>query len=134
MRIKAIPRVAFAPVMEHRWEPVELCDDSIPVFASSIPRQTLFRFLASGEANANTQYSTDRIPFGRLVGGFDVYRRAPEDPVRLNKDWYAVVDPCDGSENLLVDGPQKDNEHWLNEVPRRYNGIRILGSPTKSSD
>jgi hypothetical protein len=134
MRIKAIARGEFARVMERHWEPVELDDDLLPDFARAIPQQTRFRFLASGEANADIAYSNERIPSGRLVGGFDVYRNAPDDPVRFNKDWYAVVDPDDGSDHLLVDGPQKDREHWLDEIPRRYDGVRILSASRKSSD
>lgn len=32
---------------------------------------------------------------------------------------------------LLVDGPVKDREHWLNEIPDRLNGVEILGIPKK---
>lgn len=134
MRIKRIARADFAPVMEHHWKPVELGDELLPDFARGIPKQTRFRFLASGDASAVAHYSNERIQSGRLVGGFDVYRNAPDDPVRFNKDWYAVVDPDDGSDHLLVDGPQKDREHWLDEIPRRYDGIQTLGTPKKTSD
>jgi hypothetical protein len=76
-----------------------------------------FRFLASGESNIDTE--------GALVGGIDVYRYAPDDPVALNKDWYAVHAASDGV--LRVHGPIRNAEHWLNEVPARYKGIEVLG-------
>ena len=133
MRVKKILRGAFQPVMDHHWTPVELADDSLPEFAEAIPRRILFRFLASGQENAATPYTSTRITSGRLVGGCDVYRHAPDDPVRFNKDWYAIVDPGNDSEHLLVDGPQKDAEHWLDEVPPRYAGVQLLDTPIKKT-
>jgi hypothetical protein len=50
-------------------------------------------------------------------------------PVPLNKDWYEVV--LQPSGDLIARGPFKDREHWLNEVPRRYDGIEVLGAIKK---
>lgn len=117
--------------MERHWTPVELRDESLPDFARSNPENTLYRFLASGEANNASPYSSRTVPSGRLVGGFDVYRHSPDDPVRLDKDWYAVIDPGQNSDTLLVDGPIKDHEHWLNEVPERFDGVQLLKTSGK---
>lgn len=134
MRVKTVPRVDFEPVMEFQWKPVELSDESWPDFARSIPPQTRYRFLASGEANNATPYSSNEITSGFLVGGFDVYRHSPDDPVRFNKDRYAVVDPGNGADTFLVDGPYKDHEHWLDEVPRRYDGAPVLTLPGRPTE
>ena len=132
MRIKKLRRVDFKPVMDCDWEPVRLTDESLPDFCRAIPRETAYMFLASGQHSADEIYRRGSVA-GRRVGGFDVYRYSPDDPCALNKDWYAVVDPDDG-DFLWVDGPQKDREHWLNEIPERYDGVRILSPPAKKSE
>jgi hypothetical protein len=107
----------FSAVQDRHWTPVELVGEAIPEFLSGVPRHKAFRFLASGESNVEAE--------GALVGGIDVYRHSPDDPVALNKDWYEVRSAGDGT--LRVYGPQQDNEHWVNEVPRRYKDIEIIG-------
>ena len=122
MRIKIMVNAEFSEVQKRDWTPVELVGSAVPEFLSRIPRDVAFRFLASGEQNAAD---------GALVGGIDVYRHAPDDRVALNKDWYAVYADADGS--LRVHGPIRDLEHWVDEVPRRYDNIEVLGS-RKSTD
>lgn len=118
MRFKQMPSGEFREVQDRDWTPVELVGDAVPSFLSGLPRKLAFRFLASGEAiNAID---------GALVGGIDVYRHSPDDPVALNKDWYGVHASGDGM--LRVRGPVRDHEHWLNAVPSRYNGIEVLGN------
>lgn len=97
--------------------PVELAGEAVPRFLARIPRTVAYRFLASGQHD----YSSE----GALIGGIDVYRHAPDDPVAFNKDWYAVR--ATGDRTLRVEGPFRDAEHWLDEVPRRYQGIEVLG-------
>lgn len=116
MRIKSISKAEFTPVQDRNWTPVELVGSAMPQFLSGVPREVAFRFLASGESNNATE--------GALVGGIDVYRYAPDDPVALNKDWYAVRVGADAS--LRVEGPIKDHEHWIDEVPRSYKGVEVL--------
>lgn len=118
MRPKAMPRIEFSDVQDRDWTPVELVGDAVPRFLSGIPRNVAHRFLASGHHDCSTE--------GTLVGGIDVYRHAPDDPVALNKDWYAVR--ASGDARLRVEGPFKDAEHWLDEVPERYRHIEVLGS------
>lgn len=110
-------KAEFGAVQDRNWTPVELVGEAVPTFLSNMPRHKAFRFLASGESNIEAE--------GALVGGIDVYRHAPDDPVALNKDWYAVRAAADGI--LHVHGPIRDSEHWLNEVPERYNGVEVLG-------
>jgi hypothetical protein len=120
MRSKAMPRIEFSDVQDRDWTPVELVGNAVPRFLSGIPRNVAYRFLASGQHN----YSTE----GALVGGIDVYRHAPDDPVALNKDWYAVR--ANGDATLRIEGPFRDTEHWLDKVPERYDCIEVLGSKT----
>jgi hypothetical protein len=123
MRTKTMARTEFSDVQDRDWTPVELAGEAVPRFLSGIPRSVAYRFLASGQHN----YATE----GALIGGIDVYRQAPDDPVALNKDWYAVR--AGGDATLRVEGPFKDLEHWLDEVPERYDGIDVLGSKEPKS-
>lgn len=123
MRIKTMPKDEFSEVQDRDWRPVELTGEAVPRCLSGIPRNVVYRFLASGQHNCATE--------GALVGGMDVYRHSPDDPVALNKDWYAVR--ASDESTLRVEGPFKDREHWLDEVPWRYDGIEVLGSKTPKS-
>lgn len=135
-RIKKISRALFEVVMDRHWTPVELVEDALPEFAKAVPSEVRFRVLASGEYNAAVvrNYTSKLIPAGELVGGVDVYRNAPDDPVALNKDWYAVVRSPHDPTMLLVDGPIRDDEHWLHELPGRYQGVEVLGVPKQPGD
>src|SRR6185503_17756654 len=106
-----MPRDQFEEVLQRRWTPVELVGDALPGFARAIPERVRYRILASGEAHANIPYGSESVPSARLIGGIDVYRHAPDDPVPLNKDWYAVLTASGETRILLVDGPFKDDEH-----------------------
>ncbi len=117
MKPKTMPKIEFRDVQDRDWEPVELIGEAVPRFLAGIPRNVACRFLASGQHN----YAAE----GALIGGIDVYRHAPDDPVALNKDWYAVRANSDAT--LRVEGPFRDAEHWLDEVPARYDGIQVLG-------
>jgi hypothetical protein len=65
-----------------------------------------------------------------LIGGIDIWRKAPDDPVPLNKDWYAVVE-VNGEPKYLVDGPFKDDENWSHSLPERLKSVEIFGVPKK---
>jgi hypothetical protein len=119
-----MPKDEFIEIQRRNWTPVELTGNAKPKFLSRLPAEKAFRFLASGQESVADDDS--------LVGGIDVYRLAPDDPVNLNKDWYAVRRAA-GDSTLRVEGPFKDDEHWLNEVPQRYVGVEVLGIPTTSS-
>jgi hypothetical protein len=130
-RVKRMPKGQFEQVLRLNWQPVELAGDALPDFARAVPGAVRHRILASGEANAKTPYASELVPSGYLIGGMDVYRHAPDDPVALNKDWYAVVERPADSCILLVDGPFRDDEHWLDSIPERYERVQVLGLPTK---
>ena len=133
-RAKKMPREEFEEVMQREWHPVELTGDAIPTFLQGIPEERLHKIVASGVPVSGMVYKSEIIPSGNLIGGIDVYRNAPDDPVELNKDWYAVIRVPHTDTLLLVEGPIKDEEHWIDEVPRRLNGAEILGIPKKTND
>lgn len=132
-RVKKIPRAEFECIFEQNWKPMVLEGEALPNFARGIPEATRHCFIASGEIRGDGPYSSDLIIGGRLVGGIDIYRHSPDDPVKFNKDWYAVVACDDSCAVLFVDGPRKDTEHWLNEIPERYSGAEIIGDAIKST-
>lgn len=132
MKLKLMPAAEFEVVMKHNWNPVKLVGDALPTWMENIPESVMAETLASGNGVAEArQYSSEQIPSGQLVGGIDVYRHAPDDSVPFNKDWYAVVIHPNDPTMLLVDGPQKDAEHWLESIAERCKGVRILGVPKK---
>lgn len=126
-RRKTIPTTEFEEVFQRCWEPVVLVGDAVPQFAENIPACCI---IASGERISD---GFDKSGAGRLVGGIDVYRDAPDDPVALNKDWYAIIS-TDDTRTLGIDGPKKDKEHWLDEIPARYAGAEIVGSSSRTRE
>lgn len=124
---KYISTKDFNVVFAEDWEPVVLEGEAVPDFARTIPDTIRCCIIASGEYSTARLYSSRLVPSGYLVGGMDIYRHAPDDPVPLNKDWYAIVSSAD-PDVLVVDGPYKDNEHWLSEIPSRYQGAKVIGS------
>lgn len=131
MHVKKMPMSQFMAVMRRNWVPVELCGEAVPDWARNIPSEISHSIMASGTIFGGAPYSSEQIPSGELIGGIDVYRKSPDDPVELNKDWYAVVVVPGTDGMLLVDGPFKDAEHWLNELPQRLKGVGIWGVPKK---
>lgn len=131
MRVKKMPISQFEEVMKRNWVPVKLIGSAIPDWMQGIPSSKINSILVSGTGFPIKPYSSNSISSGILMGGIDVYRNAPDDPVELNKDWYAVVIAPNNDNMLLVDGPFKDIEHWLNEIPQRLKGVEVLGVPKK---
>jgi hypothetical protein len=123
--IKFIPVSDFEPVFERQWRPVVLQGQALPPRFRSLPDALGCEFIASGERLATTPYPSRRLRNARLVGGIDVYRDAPDDPVALNKDWYAVL-AVDSHPDLLFVERRRDSEHWIDERPARYDGIEVI--------
>jgi hypothetical protein len=136
MKLKKMPLEEFAEVRQRDGLPVQLVAHAIPSWLHSVPDEILDCVHASGTLNVphNAAYRSTLIPSGDLIGGIDVYRRAPNDPVALNKDWYAVVTCKNEPTMLFVDGPFKDAEHWLDQIPRRLLRVEVLGIPKLRKD
>jgi hypothetical protein len=131
MKVKRMPYEQFDQVMQREWAPVQLMGTAIPGFLANIPTAILHSVYGSATSTPSVAYNDPRIPSAELLGGIDVYRYAADDPVELNKDWYAVVTIPNSESMLLVTGPFKDAEHWLNDIPNRLKGAEILGVPAK---
>ena len=119
----------FLEIMKRDWVPVQVTGGAIPPFLQHIPSDILHSVCASGGPYTDSVYSGGAIPAGELLGGIDVYRNAPDDPVALNKDWFAVIRTTESDPVFLVAGPLKDIEHWLNEIPVRLANVEILSGP-----
>ena len=123
-----MPVTEFEAVMKRNWTPVKLVGDALPSWMKNIPKSVMVETLASGTGvNSSPLYSSRQIPSGQLIGGMDIYRHSPDDPVPFNKDWYAIVAHPEDPTVLLVDGPQRDAEHWVESITEQCKGIEILG-------
>lgn len=131
MRLKKMPEAEFLEIMDRKWAPVELIGDALPTWMENIPRNVINCVYASGIDFPSDMPVENPLPSSDLVGGIDIYRNAPDDPVRLNKDWYSVIRDPESEKMLLVAGPYIDHEHWINDIPERLNGAEILGVPPK---
>lgn len=132
MKIKKMPEDQFQEIMIRNWVPVQVTGGAIPAFLQNVPSNKLHSVYASGGPYTDNGYTGGAIPAGEILGGIDVYRNSPDDPVALNKDWYVIIKPFELELYFLVAGPIKDNEHWLNEVPARLANVEILTVPPKS--
>jgi hypothetical protein len=65
---------------------------------------------------------------GYNVGGIDLFRNDPKDyPYAINKDVYPIVSGINPS-GCIAQGPFKDSEHWITQLPARYSGIPVVGA------
>ena len=127
MRLKTMLKTEFDTVFERQWRPVILEGEAQPSFLRAIPEPIRCGIIASGQYLTRVYEAADFIGGSNIVGGIDVYRHSPDDPVALNKDWYAVLPSTEDPTVLLIDGPHKDHEHWIDEIPRRYAGAEVIG-------
>lgn len=107
MRPKIMRAGEFAPVQDENWGVVRLQGDAVPSFLRRMPCGLTPFIVASGQ---HTHESVARL------GGLDVYRHAPDDPVPFNKDHYDVFFGSAGQ--FRVEGPVRDADHWTATEPR----------------
>lgn len=105
-----------------QWIPAQYMADSYPEWMQNIPKEKIHSVYAS--ASSIPSMSDD----GRtIVGGMDIFRYAePRDQVLLNKDHVLIVQDGDGKDKFLIDGPYKDHEHWINDIPKRLIGANLI--------
>jgi len=125
MRTKKVPREPFDELGSVYSEPVQFTPETIPACLSRIPPDILCSVYGSVSPSQATPYYDCDNRIGDLIGGVDVYRYSPDDPVPLNRDWYPLVQLDDDSCCYLLDGPKKPPDHWLEEIPGRLKGARI---------
>ena len=102
------------------WIPYKIDMDTLPDWMKNIPKEKLHSVYISGSTNA---IKTDK---GEEIGGIDIFRKAEEDPVNYNKDHMIIIRDEESDDMLLVLGPFKDHEHWINEIPDRLKNAEII--------
>lgn len=125
MRLKWIEEHEFERIARWNWQRVSFPFDERPTFLQNIPATVVCTIAASGVLCGTQFYSNRVIPSGVLVGGYDLWRHAPDDPVRYNKDHYDVIS-LGVPGRLAVYGPSKDSEHWADNLPHWIDGIPIV--------
>lgn len=131
MKKKQMSKTEFAKIAERKWVPTILIGEGRPNWMLGIPDEKLAMTLASGTFIDPRIVEHDGITYSGVVGGMDIYRHDGNDVSKgfpINKDHYIIVlDPA--NENaLLVNGPLKDNEHWLGNLPNLPENITIIES------
>jgi len=132
-RFKQLSLNQFQEVLKLNWKPVKLTGSTIPSFLTSAPDGLIHSIYASGTVISEHLYGEPFI-LGNHIGGIEGYRNAPDDPVNLNKDVYAIFANTADDLKLLVLGPLKDKEHWTNEIPDRLAGVDVLLPPDSSNE
>jgi hypothetical protein len=104
------------------WVRIEVRKNGLPECIAGIPKTKVHAVFASASSVPATD-SSGRVAYA----GLDVYRYAEiEDDVLYNKDHYTLVmDTATGS-NFIVVGPEKDDEHWTNDLPALPNGLKVI--------
>jgi len=131
MKKKQMSKTEFAKIAERKWVPTILIGEGRPNWMLGIPDEKLAMTLASGTFIDPRIVEHDGITYSGVIGGMDIYRHDANDVSKgfpINKDHYIIVlDPA--NENaLLVNGPLKDNEHWLANLPNLPENITIIES------
>jgi len=132
---KYITEEEFRPIMQKKWLPVELLYDTLPCWMKKVPESQRCHVYASGSSVGISSKQFE----GYEVGGFDVFRDARNHPehtryqVNWNKDHYVVIRDPEKNDMLLMYGPIKDHEHWINKIPERLKNVEILTFDRKGS-
>ena len=131
MKKKRMSKTEFAKIAERKWVPTVLIGEGRPSWMLGIPGEKLAMTLASGTFIDPRIVEHDGITYSGVVGGMDIYRHDANDVSKgfpINKDHYIIVlDPANDNA-LLVNGPLKDNEHWLVNLPNLPENITIIES------
>lgn len=122
MRDKFMSYGEFTGVQQYEWSLVRLDLDALPGWMENIPTGIVYGVYASGNSASAIQGSGDS---GFAVGGIDVIRRGTDGRAKFKKDVHRVVSGIHSS-GLVVQGPSRDDEHWVNELPERYCNARTL--------
>jgi len=126
-----MPKQEFDKIADRSWVPVLLSGEGKPNWIRGIPDDKLEFIVASGAYIDPRIVESDGITYSGVIGGMDVYRYDQEDESRgypINKDHYILVIDPEEDNALLVNGPLKDNEHWLEKLPDLPEGILVIES------
>ena len=126
---KQMTKDEFIDVAERQWVPIVLLDAARPNLTSAIPEDRVHLVLASGSFIDPRIVEANGITYSGVVGGMDIYRYDEKDVGKgypFNKDHYIIIQHPTKDEVLLLAGPIKDDEHWLNKLPELDPKIEIL--------
>ena len=124
----------FERISELEWLRVKV--EGTPPFSwmANFPADLGYEVYASGSNQPNATHSSPLIPSGQVIGGIDVYRKYPDDPVNYNKDCYAVILDPNNEEWLYIKGPVKDYQHWTDDLPEHITVMTFNVSGTLPPD
>jgi len=124
LRPKSITEAEFRPLKERNWRPVELAYNALPTWMKAIPERQRVHVYGSGSplGEYGEQYQET------VMGGLDVFRdsRNHQEGVNWNIDHYVIIRDTVNGGALLMYGPFRDHEHWINEIPKRLKNVEIL--------
>lgn len=126
-RLKKMAKKEFEKILKKEWNPQQIDDTTLPSWIKNIPREKLFAAFGSGSLDKPNPEIDNNKTIKNQVGGMDIYRYAEKkDGVELNKDWYRfLLDPND-ADLLIVVGPIKDKEHWIDDIPSRLQFANVI--------
>lgn len=119
-RYKQMSVAEFTAVAQGNWVPYNVTEAPRPEWTRNIPEERVSLILASGSWIPAQVVNDYGRTFSEVIGGIDLYRSDEQDAAKgykYNKDHYIVMRHPTNDERLLIDGPNKDDEHWINELP-----------------
>lgn len=131
LRTKRMSKKEFEKIASRQWVPVMLSGEGRPDWIKGIPEDKVEFILASGTYIDTQLAELNGVTYSGAVGGMDVFRHDENDESKgfpINKDHYILVLDPNEDNALLVHGPLKDNEHWLEELPELPSGIIVIES------
>lgn len=131
MKKKRMSKTEFAKIAERQWVPVLLTGEGRPDWMKGIPGEKLDMVLISGAFIDPRVVEHDGVTYSGVVGGMDIYRQDKKDREKghpINKDHYIIVLDPTNDNALLVNGPLRDNEHWLEKSPNLPEDIVVIES------
>jgi hypothetical protein len=121
---KSMTVAEFERTLSLNWQPEVLPPERRPGWLRGIPDEKVYAVLGSGSIVIPPPHADQNATIRGQIGGIDVYRHAePSDGVKLNKDWYRVVQDPDDPDHLFVLGPVRDQEHWIDALPARLKHL-----------
>jgi hypothetical protein len=126
---KTISKIEFAKIIEpYKWAPVKLLKEQYPAIFKNIPEEKIVMVAASGDFAEPIEEMLHGRNITGVIGGMDVVRWDEKD-IKIdrpfNKDHYIIL-KSGSNDILIIEGPFKDNEHWLSGIPERLKNAKIL--------
>ena len=112
-RVKRMKREEFSKLIRrYQWAPRRLAESQYPELFKNIPSEKVLWVAVSG--------SFEDIREEDRIGGVSIFRWDERDLGKgspFNKDQYYVMMDNENSNYVIVEGPFRDQEHWLSDLP-----------------